>query len=63
MGGHEIWMSECKKMHYVAEPRRYEEGTRTSEDAANQLGCNISHIAKSIVYGRKVRNHCDYFGI
>jgi prolyl-tRNA editing enzyme YbaK/EbsC (Cys-tRNA(Pro) deacylase) len=50
MGGHEIWMSECKKMHYVAEPRRYGEGTRTSEDAANQLGCDISHIAKSIVF-------------
>jgi prolyl-tRNA editing enzyme YbaK/EbsC (Cys-tRNA(Pro) deacylase) len=51
MDGHEIWMAECEKIHYLAKPRRYEEGTRTSEDAANQLGCDISHIAKSIVFG------------
>jgi len=28
----------------------YEEGTRTSQDAANQLGCDVSHIAKSVVF-------------
>ena len=29
---------------------KYPEGTRTSQDAANQLGCDVSHIAKSIVF-------------
>jgi len=28
----------------------YQEGTRTSQDAANQLGCDVAHIAKSIVF-------------
>jgi prolyl-tRNA editing enzyme YbaK/EbsC (Cys-tRNA(Pro) deacylase) len=28
----------------------YEEGTRTSQDAADQLGCDVAHIAKSIVF-------------
>ena len=28
----------------------YEEGTRTSQDAADQLGCKVAHIAKSIVF-------------
>jgi len=28
----------------------YEEGTRTSQDAADQLGCEVAHIAKSIVF-------------
>jgi prolyl-tRNA editing enzyme YbaK/EbsC (Cys-tRNA(Pro) deacylase) len=50
MDGHRIWMTECKKINYAAKPRHFEEGTRTSEDAANQLGCDISHIAKSIVF-------------
>ena len=26
------------------------EGTRTSQDAADQLGCEVAHIAKSIVF-------------
>ena len=51
MDGHQIWMAECKKIDFIAKPRRYKEGTRTSEDAANQLGCDISNIAKSIVFG------------
>ncbi len=50
MDGHQIWMEQCKKINYAAEPRRYEDGTRTSADAAYQLGCDISHIAKSIVF-------------
>lgn len=50
MDGHQIWMEQCKKIDYVAEPRKYEDGTRTSADAAYQLGCDISHIAKSIVF-------------
>ena len=28
----------------------YHEGTRTSQDAADQLGCDVAHIAKSIVF-------------
>ena len=50
MDGHQIWMEQCKKINYVAEPRKYEDGTRTSADDAYQLGCDISHIAKSIVF-------------
>ena len=50
MDGHETWLSECAKMGYEPEARLYAEGTRTSQDAANQLGCDVAHIAKSIVF-------------
>ena len=50
MNGHETWLSECAKMGYEPEARLYSEGTRTSQDAANQLGCDVAHIAKSIVF-------------
>ena len=50
MDGHQIWMDECAKINFDARPRRYKEGTRTSEDAARQLQCDVSNIAKSIVF-------------
>tara|TARA_B100000965_G_scaffold304133_1_gene262906 strand:- start:688 stop:1158 length:471 start_codon:yes stop_codon:yes gene_type:complete len=50
MDGHQIWMNECAKINFDAKPRRYKEGTRTSEDAARQLQCDVSNIAKSIVF-------------
>jgi prolyl-tRNA editing enzyme YbaK/EbsC (Cys-tRNA(Pro) deacylase) len=50
MQGHELWLEQCRLLDYRPEPRRYEAGTRTSEDAAKQLGCNVAHIAKSIVF-------------
>ena len=50
MDGHQIWLNECEKINFDANPRQYEEGTRTSEDAARQLGCDVSKIAKSIVF-------------
>ena len=50
MDGHEQWLSECEKLGYKPEARLYAEGTRTSQDAANQLGCDVAHIAKSIVF-------------
>ena len=37
-------------MGFSADAKIYEEGTRTSQDAANQLGCEVSHIAKSVVF-------------
>jgi prolyl-tRNA editing enzyme YbaK/EbsC (Cys-tRNA(Pro) deacylase) len=43
-------MDECAKINFDAKPRRYKEGTRTSEDAARQLQCDVSNIAKSIVF-------------
>tara|TARA_B100000579_G_scaffold352570_1_gene306979 strand:+ start:61 stop:504 length:444 start_codon:yes stop_codon:yes gene_type:complete len=43
-------MNECAKINFDAKPRRYKEGTRTSEDAARQLQCDVSNIAKSIVF-------------
>ena len=46
MDGHQIWLNECEKINFDANPRQYEEGTRTSEDAARQLGCDVSKIAK-----------------
>ena len=55
MDGHQIWMQECAKINFEASAKRYKEGTRTSEDAARQLHCDISNIAKSIVFeGRDV---------
>ena len=50
MDGHQIWMKECAKINFEAAPKRYKEGTRTSEDAARQLQCDVSNIAKSIVF-------------
>ena len=50
MDGHELWLSKCLEMGFSSDARTYEEGTRTSQDAAEQLGCEVSHIAKSIVF-------------
>ena len=50
MDGHELWLSKCLEMGFSSDARMYEEGTRTSRDAAEQLGCEVSHIAKSIVF-------------
>jgi len=50
MGGHEVWLEQCAEIDFKPEARRYAEGTKTSEDAANQLGCDVAHIAKSIVF-------------
>ena len=50
MDGHDVWLAECEKLGYTPAARRYEEGTRTSQDAAHQLGCEVAHIAKSIVF-------------
>ena len=50
MDGHEQWLSECEKLGYKPEAKLYAEGTRTSQDAADQLGCDVAHIAKSIVF-------------
>ena len=50
MDGHELWLSQCEKIGFNPSPRKYEEGTRTSQDAADQLGCEVAHIAKSIVF-------------
>ena len=50
MDGHKLWLSQCERYGFVPEARVYEEGTRTSQDAANQLGCDVAHIAKSIVF-------------
>ena len=49
MNGHALWLAECAKIGYEPQARRYAEGTRTSQDAADQLGCDVAHIAKSIV--------------
>lgn len=50
MDGHDLWLSECVRLGYNPQARRYAEGTRTSQDAADQLGCDVAHIAKSIVF-------------
>ena len=50
MDGHELWLSQCEKIGFHPSPRKYEDGTRTSQDAADQLGCEVAHIAKSIVF-------------
>ena len=57
MGGHgwaRCVVSRVRKnrLHSPA-ARHYQEGTRTSQDAANQLGCEVAHIAKSIVFAGK----------
>jgi prolyl-tRNA editing enzyme YbaK/EbsC (Cys-tRNA(Pro) deacylase) len=47
---HEIWLNQCKKINFKPDVRRYTEGTSTCQDAADQLGCELSHIAKSIIF-------------
>ena len=53
MDGHDAWLAECAKIGYTPAARHYQEGTRPSQDAANQLGCEVAHIAKSIVFAGK----------
>jgi|TARA_B100001758_G_scaffold120422_1_gene103445 prolyl-tRNA editing enzyme YbaK/EbsC (Cys-tRNA(Pro) deacylase) len=50
MDGHDLWLSQCEEIGFTPSPRKYEDGTRTSHDAADQLGCEVAHIAKSIVF-------------
>ncbi|MEC7709025.1 MAG: YbaK/EbsC family protein [Candidatus Thermoplasmatota archaeon] len=50
MDGHSLWLQECQKIGFTPSARKYKDGTRTSQDAAEQLGCEVSHIAKSIVF-------------
>ena len=50
MDGNVIWLNECSKFDFSPKIMKYPMGTRTSQDAANQLGCDVSHIAKSIVF-------------
>ncbi|MBD60569.1 MAG: hypothetical protein CMB03_01710 [Euryarchaeota archaeon] len=54
MEGHELWLSQCNGLDFEPEARHYAEGTRTSQDAADQLGCDVAHIAKSIVFSGEV---------
>ena len=50
VNGYSMWLAECKKIGFNPAPKRFEAGTRTSQDAAEQLGCEVAHIAKSIVF-------------
>ena len=50
MNGHELWLSQCLGLGFEPTAKHYAEGTRTSQDAADQLGCDVAHIAKSIVF-------------
>mmetsp|Transcript_21256 Transcript_21256/g.39671 ORF Transcript_21256/g.39671 Transcript_21256/m.39671 type:complete len:125 (+) Transcript_21256:93-467(+) len=51
--GHLQWLAHCRNINYTPEVRRYTEGTSTCQDAADQLGCDIAHIAKSVVFKGK----------
>ena len=53
MDRHDRWLAECQKIGFKPTPTRYSEGTITSEDAAAQIGCDVSQIAKSIVFEGK----------
>ena len=50
MDGNRIWLNECSKIDFFPKIMKYPEGTKTSQDAAKQLGCDVSNIAKSIVF-------------
>ena len=50
MDRHDQWLVECQKLGFEPSPRRYSQGTVTSEDAAAQIGCEVAQIAKSIVF-------------
>ena len=50
MDRHDVWVAECQKIGFLPKAKRYKEGTKSSEDAAKQLGCEVSNIAKSIVF-------------
>ena len=53
MSQHMLWLEECQKIIFFPKLRTFEQGTRTSEEAAYQLGCNICNIAKSIIFEGK----------
>jgi prolyl-tRNA editing enzyme YbaK/EbsC (Cys-tRNA(Pro) deacylase) len=40
-----------RELGIVVEPRRFPEGARTAVDAANAIGCEVSQIVKSLVFG------------
>ena len=50
MNGHKRWLAACAELGFKPEARIYVDGTRTSQDAADQLGCEVAHIAKSILF-------------
>src|SRR3954452_22219759 len=37
-------------MGVVVEPRRFPEGTKTAQDAARAIGCDVAQIVKSLVF-------------
>lgn len=47
---HHTWLEECQRIQFNPDVRHYTDGTRTCQDAADQLGCDIAHIAKSVVF-------------
>ena len=47
--GHDRWLAACAELGFEPEAMRYREGTRTSQDAAEQIGCEVAAIAKSVV--------------
>jgi prolyl-tRNA editing enzyme YbaK/EbsC (Cys-tRNA(Pro) deacylase) len=50
MNGHELWLHACHRIGFEPQPATFPDGTATSADAANALGCSIAQIAKSIVF-------------
>jgi Cys-tRNA(Pro) deacylase len=40
----------ARRLGFVADVRRFPEGTKTAEDAARAIGCDVDQIVKSLVF-------------
>lgn len=49
-GGVERFLEAATVLGHEVEVRRFPEGTRTAEDAARAIGCEVAQIVKSLVF-------------
>lgn len=49
-GAAERFLEASKALGHDVEVRRFPEGTRTAEDAARAIGCDLAQIVKSLVF-------------
>src|ERR1051325_10721789 len=48
--GEERFLAAARELGLEPEVRRFPEGTRTAEDAARAIGCDVAQIVKSLVF-------------
>ena len=46
----ERFMARAAEAGLAVEPRQFPDGTRTAQDAADAIGCDVAQIVKSLVF-------------